>query len=120
MSAPSSSARAFQSRSSFSARRERDCRQSSPSRDCGEPILWVTWPKSGKKMPINAEPKPPPYGEILVACMAKANQLIAEMAKGKPTAGRKLYESHFATCSGERATQMRRNRPPQGSARRVG
>jgi hypothetical protein len=70
-------------------------------------------------MPINAEPKPPPYGQILVSYRAAKNQLIAEMAREGKRQGRKLYESHFATCSGKHATQMRKNKPPQGSARRV-
>jgi hypothetical protein len=101
-------------------RRLRDCRESQQCGDCGEKVLWVTWPRSGKRMPINAEPKPPPYGQILVSYSPSANQLLAQLAKYGDSRGRKLYESHFATCTGERATQMRRNRPPQGSARMAG
>jgi hypothetical protein len=70
-------------------------------------------------MPINAEPRPPPYGQILVNYRAAKNQLIAEKASSGKMTGRNLYESHFATCTGERATRMRKNKPPQGSARRV-
>jgi hypothetical protein len=96
---------------------KRDCRQPSKCRDCGAPILWVTWPRSGKKMPVNAEPKPAPYGQILLGYRPAENQLIAEMSHGRNAQGRKLYESHWATCPGERARQMRKDRPPAGSAR---
>jgi len=68
-------------------------------------------------MPINAEPKALPFGKILVSYQSQANELWAEMAKPfAPTSGRKLYESHFATCTGKRATEMRMNKPPRGSA----
>jgi hypothetical protein len=97
----------------------RDCRQSSKCRDCGELVLWVRWPKSGKKMPINAQPKQPPCGRILITYRPQSNELIAEMIKPgtTPPPGRKLFESHWATCAGGLATQIRKNKPPQGSAR---
>src|SRR5262249_47689298 len=100
-------------------KRERDARAPATCRDCGQKILWVTWPKSGKRMPVNAEPQSAPYGQIVVSYGPAGNKLIAERARYGNAQGRKLYESHFATCTGERATEMRKNKPPQGSARRV-
>jgi hypothetical protein len=68
-------------------------------------------------MPVNSEPKPAPYGQVLLSYQPAENQLIAEMARGQSTQGRRLFESHFATCTGDRATEMRRNKPLAGSAR---
>jgi hypothetical protein len=108
------------SRPAVTGRRERDCREPTKCRDCGKAILWVLWPQSGKKMPINAEPRSPTFGQVLVSYSPSTNQLLAQVAKYGDPRERKLYESHFATCTGKRATEMRRNRPPQGSARRAG
>ncbi len=95
----------------------RDCRAPAKCRECGELVLWVRWPKSGKKMPINAAPKPPPCGKVLVNYKSQMNELLAEMTKAfAPPPGRKLYESHWATCTGDRATQMRMNKQPRGGA----
>jgi hypothetical protein len=71
-------------------------------------------------MPVNAAPKQPPFGDVLIVYRAATNQLIAEKARGQNTQGRKLYESHWATCPGELATRIRKSKPPQGSARRAG
>jgi len=97
----------------------RDCRVPSLCRDCGQSILWALWPHSGKKMPVNAEPRLPPYGQVLLSYRAAQNRLIATMARGRSTLGRRLFESHLATCSGQRALEMRKGKPPQGSARRA-
>src|SRR5262249_7934809 len=89
----------FRSRSRRAAPAERDCRQASRCRDCGEDVLWIVWRKSGRRMPINPQPKPAPYGQILVVYRRQTNELIAEKVRGKTPAGRRLFESHFATCS---------------------
>jgi hypothetical protein len=78
---------------------KRDCRLQSKCRSCGEDVLWIVWRKSGRRMPINPEPKPAPFGQILVAYRRQSNELIAEKARGKVPERRKLYESHFATCA---------------------
>ena len=95
---------------SAAARRPRDCRTPAPCKACGAPILWVTWSRSGRRMPINAEAKQPPFGQVVVTYRPVTNQLIAEKARGGNAQGRNLYESHFATCAA-------RHEVPNGSAR---
>src|SRR5215813_12666125 len=79
------------------ARPMRDCRQPTQCKDCRAPILWVRWLRSGKRMPINVEAKQPSFGTILVVYRCKTNELIASVARGQDTRGRRLFESHLAT-----------------------
>jgi hypothetical protein len=84
-------------------------------RDCSEPILWAST-ISGKKMPLNPQPKPAPFGKFTVAFRPATKELIARIPHGEDAQGAELYECHLETCPGERAAEMRKNRQPQWGA----
>ena len=70
-------------------------------RKCGQDILWVVWPKSGKKMPVDAVPDMRPgVGDVVLTLVGGPNgELRAE--KHNPNAhemSRNRYTSHFSTC----------------------
>lgn len=79
------------------ARREQDCTLPSECRSCKDPIVWVEWPKTGKRMPIDALPVPD--GDVVVTHRKSENKLIAEkFHPARHEKGRKRYVSHFTTC----------------------
>ena len=54
----------------------KDCREPSECRSCKAMVLWVTWPASGKPMPIDVSPHP--IGNVVVAWRRTENKLLAE------------------------------------------
>jgi hypothetical protein len=81
----------------FRYRREESCTLPSECRSCKDPIVWVIWPRSGKRMPIDAIASK--TGDIVVTHKKSENKLHAEKfdpASHPPP--RKRYTSHFATC----------------------
>lgn len=63
--------------------------------------MWVEWPSSGKKMPIDALPTKD--GEIVVLHRKAENKLLAEKYHpARHEAGRKRYTCHFDTCSADK------------------
>lgn len=70
-------------------------------RSCSQDILWVVWPKTGKKMPVDAVPdmRPPPKGgKIVLAYNREADELRAEMFRPEHGPKRNRFTSHFTTC----------------------
>ena len=65
---------------------------------CGGRILWVTWERSGKTMPVDATPSP--SGDILLAHRQAENRLMAtKLRRGEHVPeSRNRYVSHFDTC----------------------
>lgn len=77
-------------------RREESCNVVSHCRSCQDPIFWVEWPRSGKRMPIDALPTA--TGDIVVIHRKSENKLFAEKFVAELHKDRKRYTSHFATC----------------------
>ena len=63
---------------------------------CSAPIIWATNARTGRKMPLNAEPDPV-AGNVLV-CDGTADVLREHDAAEARANGVKLHLSHFATC----------------------
>lgn len=86
-----------------SGREAKPVTEPSECRSCGAEILWVIWPRSGKRMPVDAEPdmRPPPKGGSIVLTLhgGPLGELLAEKydpeRHGKE---RHRYTSHFSTC----------------------
>ena len=76
----------------------KDCREPSECRSCKALVLWVTWPASGKRMPVDVTPHP--IGTVLVSWRARENKLLAEKydPKRDDHQNRNRFMSHFATC----------------------
>lgn len=70
-----------------------------PCRSCDAPIIWATSAKTGKNMPVNAEPVK--GGTIALDWShdgtVRANVLSVRQLAGA-SFGRPLRSSHFATC----------------------
>jgi hypothetical protein len=77
-------------------RRERVCTEPTKCRSCGAEILWVEWPLSGKKMPMDLAPTT--EGDIVVMHRKEQNKLLAERYDADRHVNRKRYVSHFTTC----------------------
>lgn len=76
----------------------------SQCRDCNADVLWVKWPKSGKKMPVDAvaDNRGVQRGGgkiVLTLTGGEYGELIAEKYY-RPKHGdkRNRYTSHFDTC----------------------
>lgn len=80
-------------------RGERLCTDPSKCRDCSADVLWVTWRKSGKRMPIDVMPAKD--GTVIVDLDQKQNTLWARKAAKDEPPTRKRYVSHFDTCGGK-------------------
>lgn len=86
-----------------SGREEKPCTDPSTCRSCHQEVLWVKWPTSGKRMPVDAEPdmRPPPKGGTLVLSVvggAFGELHVAKFDPSKHDAKRNRYTSHFSTC----------------------
>ena len=79
------------------SKRDSLCTEPSSCRFCMDPILWVEWPKSGKRLPVNA--KPSDDGDIVVTLRQSENKLLAEKFNPSLHSGRRRYASHFTTCA---------------------
>lgn len=84
----------------------------SKCRSCEADVLWVEWPSSGKKMPVDAvaDQRPPPKGGTIVLTLSggQFGKLLAEKYDpAKHDAKRNRYTSHFSTCP--QADQHRRS-----------
>lgn len=85
-------------------------RQSSPvtepskCRSCSQEVLWVKWPTSGKRMPVDATPdnRPASHGGgdiVLTLRGGEYGELLAEKYDPqKHEKQRNRFTSHFATC----------------------
>lgn len=62
-------------------------------RSCGAPILFVTMQKTGKTMPLDAEPSE--HGNIL---LSNGQGVVVKNPADARACGEKTYLSHFATC----------------------
>lgn len=96
-----------------SGREEKPCTEPSECRSCSAEILWVIWPRSGKRMPVDAvaDMRPPPKGGDIVLSLVGGEFGALEAEKFyEPKHGpkRNRYTSHFATCPN--ASQHRRDR----------
>lgn len=51
-----------------SGRQAKPCTEPSECRSCSGEVLWVVWPRSGRRMPVDAVPdmRPPPKGGDIV------------------------------------------------------
>lgn len=87
------------------SRTEPSCTLPTECRSCKDPIVWVVWPKSGKRMPIDALPTKD--GDVVVTHRKSENKLFAEKFNPSEHKGRKRYVSHFSTCP--HAKSHRRN-----------
>lgn len=75
----------------------RPCTEPGKCRSCQAAILWVKWPKSGKKMPVDKDPVP--NGNVVLTLKQSLNELHAEKFNpGVHASGRNRYVSHFTTC----------------------
>ena len=86
-----------------SGRDEKPVTDPSKCRSCGAEILWVKWPTSGKRMPVDAEPdwRPLPKGGDIVLMLRGGafGELLAEKFNAERHGqDRNRYTSHFATC----------------------
>lgn len=77
-------------------RRERPATEASECRSCKALILWVEWPASGKRMPVDAGPVFD--GNVVITHRKTENKLIAEKYVGTEHHGRRRFVSHFTTC----------------------
>lgn len=86
--------------------RERPATEPSKCRSCGQDILWCVWPRSGKRMPVDAvaDNRPPSKGGDIWLTLhgGERGELRAEKvdpgAAPEVLATRNRYTSHFATC----------------------
>lgn len=72
-------------------------------RSCGAEVLWVEWPNTGKRMPVDESPdlRPPPKGGTIVLTLSGGpfGKLLAEKYDpSRHDARRNRYTSHFVTC----------------------
>lgn len=86
-----------------SGRDAKPCTEPGECRSCSAEILWVVWPKSGKRMPVDAVPdmRPPPKGGDLVLALHGGEFGALHVEKYSPQrhdSKRNRYTSHFATC----------------------
>ncbi len=65
----------------------------SSCRSCGEEIIWGVFPKTRKKMPVNADPCPGRGSITIDGFDADDKPVLVARAKGTGE-----YVSHFATC----------------------
>lgn len=84
---------------------QKDCREPSECRSCRALVLWVEWPASGKRMPIDVTPHT--IGTVVVTWRSRENKLIAEQYDPALHANRNRFMSHFATC--KHAAQHRKS-----------
>lgn len=86
-----------------SGRDEKPVTEPTECRSCHAEILWVTWPKTGKKMSVDfpSDNRPWPKGGNIVLSLREGpfGVLVAEFFDpAKHGANRNRYTSHFATC----------------------
>jgi len=86
-----------------SGREAKPCTDPSKCRSCHAEVLWVVWPASGKRMPVDAEPDMRPLpkgGDIVLTVHGGAfGELRAEKFNTRAhDTKRNRYTSHFATC----------------------
>lgn len=62
-------------------------------RSCGAPVFWVSIPKTGKRMPLNAAPSD--NGTLVL--IDADNAVVLSQDELAATTDRR-YVSHFATC----------------------
>lgn len=84
----------------------RRCTEASTCNSCKALILWVTWPRSGKSMPVDAGPGTTRNHDVVLTHSQSQNKLIAEKYDAARHEGRRRFVSHFITCP--HATQHRR------------
>lgn len=78
----------------------RDPTAPSNCRSCGAPMLWVVWPNSGKRMPVDFDPVPD--GDVVLTLKKTEGVLWAAKAAAldaEALVGRRRFVSHFATCA---------------------
>jgi hypothetical protein len=63
---------------------------------CEAEVRWATWRKSGKRMPVDAEPVADGDLWLSIALMDGAQVMCVDKAGAAP--GRNRYVSHFKTC----------------------
>lgn len=88
------------------SRREGSCTLPSECRSCKDQIVWVVWPKSGKRMPVDY--KPVPTGDVVVTHQKEENRLIADKFRPIAHEGRNRYVCHFETCTKTKPPRERR------------
>jgi hypothetical protein len=90
----------------------RDCTQPSKCRSCGAEVLWVEWPSSGRRMPVDAVADNRPVGrggDIVLTHRRSEDKLLAEkFDPSRHDAKRNRYTSHFSSCPN--ADEHRRTR----------
>lgn len=78
-------------------------------RSCGREIEWVIVAKSGKRMPIDPNPRPNGNIEILPTIDGETGaRMIEVVGKASISADHPRYVSHFTTCP--KAAENRRGR----------
>lgn len=98
--------------SPYVSKGSRPVTEPSKCRSCKQDVLWVVWPKSGKRMPVDAvsDNRPPPKGGDIVLTLhgGEYGELQAEKFNpGLHGLKRNRYTSHFATCG--QADEWRRD-----------
>jgi hypothetical protein len=83
----------------------RPATEASECRSCKRKILWVVWPRSGKKMPVDLAPAP--AGTVVLTLSGgEYGELRAEKYNARAHhEGRRRYTSHFDTCPGQHQGQ---------------
>lgn len=86
-----------------SGREARPCTEPSKCKRCKADILWCVWPKSQKRMPVDAVPdmRPAVKAESIVLTLVggEFGELQAEkFYEPKHGDKRNRYTSHMATC----------------------
>ena len=75
----------------------RKCIEPATCRSCSALVLWVEWPSSGKKMPIDVSKYDD--GSVVVNMVGgEYGKLTVEKYDAARHEGRNRYKSHFATC----------------------
>lgn len=80
------------------SRSVRLCTEASECRSCKALILWVTWPRSGKAMPVDAGPGLSSNHDVVLMLSQSQNKLLAEKYDAGRHGGRRRFVSHFITC----------------------
>ena len=68
-------------------------------KSCGARMFWAVAAKSGKRLPVNAEPAA--NGNLVLALRSKPPapaELIAEAFDAEKHEGRNRFTSHFSNC----------------------
>lgn len=80
------------------SRTVRDCTEASECKSCHALILWVTWPRTGKAMPVDVGPGSTRNHDVVLTLSKSQNKLIAEKYDARLHEGRRRFVSHFITC----------------------